>query len=146
MIQQVIDISTKNSIELIQDPYGNYIMQEIFETFIQDTIEPILKTINGHIVKLSLLKFSSNVIEKCLEKANKETRKEIIREIISSGRLLELMKSNYGNYVVQKALTLSNEETRKELEVSIKKKINSLLDKKLKSKWCQILKKLHSNQ
>lgn len=52
-------------------------------------------------------KYSSNVIEICLERCDPQTRSEFIVEISNSDKLANLIKHSYGNYVVQKALKIS---------------------------------------
>ena len=52
---------------------------------------------------------------------------------------LDLMKSSFGNYVVQKALKVSNLENKNKLIDAITKNIEKLNDKKLVTKWKQII-------
>lgn len=56
--------------------------------------------------QLSIQKFSSNVIEKCLEKADTKVRNLYIEELALSDKLSGLIRNSYGNYVVQKALKI----------------------------------------
>ena len=51
-------------------------------------------------------KYSSNVVERCIEKSPIILR-EYINEICENGRIAEIMKNNFGNYVIQKTLKLS---------------------------------------
>ena len=52
---------------LIEDPYGNYLVQNVIK--LNDTYknESIFTEIAKDFIRLSQLKFSSNVIEKCLD-------------------------------------------------------------------------------
>lgn len=52
---------------LIEDPYGNYLVQNVLKLKNKMRNDQILNFIAGDFVRLSQLKFSSNVIEKCLE-------------------------------------------------------------------------------
>jgi hypothetical protein len=52
---------------LIEDPYGNYLVQNVLKLKNEMRNDQILNFIAGDFVRLSQLKFSSNVIEKCLE-------------------------------------------------------------------------------
>ena len=54
---------------LIEDPYGNYLVQNVLKLKNSVRNDQILNFIAGDFVRLSQLKFSSNVIEKCLETA-----------------------------------------------------------------------------
>lgn len=51
---------------LIEDPYGNYLVQNVLKLGDQSKNEQIFKQIARDFIRLSQLKFSSNVIEKCL--------------------------------------------------------------------------------
>ncbi len=51
------------------------------------------------------------------------------------------MKNNFGNYVVQKALAIAQGDMKVEVGMAIQENIPHLSDKKLKSKWSQILDK-----
>ena len=52
---------------LIEDPYGNYLVQNVLKLRDNYRNDQILNFIAGDFIRLSMLKFSSNVIEKCLE-------------------------------------------------------------------------------
>ena len=54
---------------MIEDPYGNYLVQNVLKLKNSVRNDQILNFIAGDFVRLSQLKFSSNVIEKCLETA-----------------------------------------------------------------------------
>ncbi|CAN8230506.1 unnamed protein product [Cochlearia groenlandica] len=91
---------------LSKDQYGNYVTQHVLEKGTSKERERIVTKLSGHIVQLSLHKFASNVIEKCLEHGGRIERDLIIKEIAgpdeSYDSLLMMMKDQYGNYVVQK--------------------------------------------
>ena len=52
---------------LIEDPYGNYLVQNVIKLEDKEKNEKIFKQIAKDFIRLSQLKFSSNVIEKCLD-------------------------------------------------------------------------------
>ena len=85
-----------------------------------------------------MLKYSSNVVERCIEK-NEIILKEYINEICSNGKIAEIMKNKYGNYVIQKALKLSINEDKKKLAEEVDKNIYKLNDRKLILKWKSIV-------
>lgn len=53
--------------QLIEDPYGNYLVQNVIKLEDREKNEKIFKQIAKDFIRLSQLKFSSNVIEKCLD-------------------------------------------------------------------------------
>eukprot|EP01018_Ginkgo_biloba_P011409 Gb_41364 [translate_table: standard] len=85
----------------------NYVVQYVLDLdFPWATLE-ILVQLEGNYAYLSMQKFSSNVVEKCLKLSAEENRKHIILELINSSRLGQLLQDPYANYVVQSALAVS---------------------------------------
>jgi hypothetical protein len=83
-------------------------------------------------------KYSSNVVERCIEKSPIILR-EYINEICENGRIAEIMKNNFGNYVIQKALKISIKNDKKKLAEEVERNIFKLNDKKLILKWKSIV-------
>jgi hypothetical protein len=63
LAQVIID----NLGSLIEDPFGNYLVQNVLKIQNKEVNRLIFSFIAGDFIRLSKLKFSSNVIEKCLE-------------------------------------------------------------------------------
>lgn len=61
------EIIINNITTLIKDPFGNYLVQNIFELNDEVKIRAVVKKIEISFIELSKHKFSSNVIERCLE-------------------------------------------------------------------------------
>ena len=87
-------------IKLVSDPYGNYAITEIISNWDNETCQTIYSQLEDKLAELSVQKYSSNVIERCLEDADPKTRSNYISELRKSDQLHRLMKSSYGNYVV----------------------------------------------
>ncbi len=64
---QLINKFEKDCIEIVQDPFGNYAIQYAIDTFGYDSCKKIINEICVNILSLSMQKFSSNVVEKCIE-------------------------------------------------------------------------------
>lgn len=79
-------------------------MQFVFELRLPWATMDILDQLEGNYGDLSVQKYSSNVVEKCLKYAGEERRARIIRELISHAHLDQVMQDPYGNYVIQAAL------------------------------------------
>lgn len=62
--ESLVDFISQNAIELIQDPYGNYAVQEIMEKWKDQNFTTLFNKAKGKIAQLSIQKFSSNVVEK----------------------------------------------------------------------------------
>ena len=52
---------------MIQNPFGNYIIQHILEEWGFAGCKCVINVIQHNIISLSMQKFSSNVVEKCLD-------------------------------------------------------------------------------
>ncbi|KAF2491645.1 ARM repeat-containing protein [Lophium mytilinum] len=95
---------TANSIALVQDPFGNYVVQYILDLNEADFTQPLCLGFRGQVAPLSKQKFSSNVIEKCIRVADPETKRIMIDELLDPNELEKLLRDNFANYVVQTAL------------------------------------------
>ncbi|CAH2069734.1 unnamed protein product [Thlaspi arvense] len=111
---------------LSQDPFGNYVLQKVFDLHLQWAINEILEQLEGSYTELSMQKCSSNVVEKCLKLADDKHRARIVRELINYGRLDQVMLDPYGNYVIQAALRQSKGNLHGLLVDAIKLHISSL--------------------
>ncbi|KDO54470.1 hypothetical protein CISIN_1g004281mg [Citrus sinensis] len=98
---------TSNALILSQDPFGNYVVQFVFELRLPWATMDILDQLEGNYGDLSMQKYSSNVVEKCLKYGDDERRAHIIQELISNAHLDQVMLDPYGNYVIQAALQQS---------------------------------------
>ena len=85
--QKLMTKLTENVNELVQNPYGNYAVTEVLSYWDYEICKPIFLKIQNKISQLSIQKFSSNVIERCLEKADPEIKSLYIEEISTSERL-----------------------------------------------------------
>lgn len=60
----------KECMEIVQDPFGNYAIQHVLEVYGSSLSIGIINEIKNNILSLSMQKFSSNVVEKCIEYSN----------------------------------------------------------------------------
>ncbi|KAI0325634.1 ARM repeat-containing protein [Cubamyces sp. BRFM 1775] len=101
---QLVNEITYNALTLVQDPYGNYVVQYILDLNDNRFSDAVIRQFSGNVCALSVQKFSSNVIEKCIRVAEHNTRKMLIGELLNRTRLEKLLRDSYGNYCVQTAL------------------------------------------
>ncbi|KAG8220166.1 ARM repeat-containing protein [Butyriboletus roseoflavus] len=101
---QLVNEITYNALTLVQDPYGNYVVQYILDLNDNRFSDAVIRQFAGNVCALSVQKFSSNVIEKCVRVAEHSTRKMLIEELLNRSRLEKLLRDSYGNYCVQTAL------------------------------------------
>jgi hypothetical protein len=74
----------------------------------------------GNVCTLSVQKFSSNVIEKCIRVATPNLRCTLIEELYNPEKLEKLLRDSYANYVVQTALDFADPLQRLKLIDCIK--------------------------
>ena len=88
--------------------FRNYVVQYILGLDITEVTANILAQFEGNILDLSMNKFSSHVVEKCLKELRAEYSTRIIVELISNPELFQNVVQDYsGNYVIQSALAVS---------------------------------------
>ena len=132
-------ILINKALELIQNPYGNYALQTAIDNWNLNDIKEIYPMFYGKCLVFSIQKFSSNVIEKCIQKSEEFTLK-FINEICSDeNSICILLKNNYGNYVIQTTLKVCDKPKRVILISLIKKNLILINDKKLNNKWRSII-------
>ncbi|KAL4164078.1 hypothetical protein KRP22_004700 [Phytophthora ramorum] len=107
---EVIEQVERQAMKLMQDPYGNYVVQYVLDSCTAEEAFGVIMKPLGHIYELSVQKFSSNVIEKCLEKAPERVRQKYISEITSCPKMNKMLQDQFANYVVQRALCVCAEE------------------------------------
>ena len=99
--------------ELINDEFGNYLIQYILisikdkEKFFE--VNPIIKRIEDNLMTICKNKFSANVIEKCLENGDNFIKEYLLDCIINKykNKIVELLLDKYGIYIIQKALKIN---------------------------------------
>ena len=130
---------TNASIVLIQNPFGNYALQTCIDLWNENDIEDIALTFKGRCALLSVQKYSSNVIERCIEKSNRFVKEFITEVFPNDSSVSSLMKNNYGNYVIQTALKVSSLKEQSIIVGALSNNLSQLNDKKLLNKWKSII-------
>ena len=123
-----------NALNLILHQYGNYAIQIIIENWDETDLKEILEIYENKYIFLSNQKFSSNVMERILEKSEKNLE-NYINEISKGYNLNELLKNKYGNFVIKKAYDLANGNLKKKLGESINENLKLLDNTKIVNKW-----------
>uniref|UniRef100_A0A7S3KX64 PUM-HD domain-containing protein n=1 Tax=Amphora coffeiformis TaxID=265554 RepID=A0A7S3KX64_9STRA len=103
LVRRIVD----KSLELMQDAYGNYVVQYVLDVCSDDDVHAVCESVVGKVNLLAIQKFSSNVMEKCLERCTERVKEQYMAEISNAERIRELMMDPFGNYVVQRALSVA---------------------------------------
>lgn len=93
---------------LINNEFGNFIIQKILSLNKNEYNQRIFDYIKDKIQKLSKQKFASNVIESCIT-SNPKFKTDIIKLLIEGNHIKELIIDKYGNYIIQKILNYVGE-------------------------------------
>jgi len=116
--EKIVTAITTNSLPLVQDPFGNYVVQHLIivgHSWPNPSVTSIIDSLRGSMHELSLQKYSSNVLEKCLLNARDKDRNKIINEILNPPNCLPseavrvLLFHRFGNYVFQQALEVAKD-------------------------------------
>ncbi|CAG8451632.1 421_t:CDS:2 [Paraglomus brasilianum] len=118
-IQLVTEI-TYNALKLVQDPFGNYVVQYVLDLKDNRFTDALIRRFVGNVCLLSVQKFSSNVMEKCIRVAQPDTRRLLVEEMLNKISLEKLLRDCYANYVVQTSLDYADPVQRAELVDCIK--------------------------
>lgn len=112
---ELIAAITNNAHELVQNPFGNYVLQYIIDLQEKEFTDPLCYTFAGFVCGYSKQKFSSNVIEKCIRGADSQVSRVLIEEMLTPTELEKLLRDNYANYVVQTAIEYADTDLKKTL-------------------------------
>ncbi len=124
-LEKLIKTIIENLEILINDQYGNFIIQRIIKLNRENYNSQIFDLIKNKIVKLSTQKYSSNVIEICiLESCN--IREKVIEKLIEKNNVTNLICDQFGNYIIQKCLPLVKGKQFKSMIEQIKKAVKTL--------------------
>ena len=112
---QLVAEITYNALTLVQDPFGNYVVQYVLDLNDPRFSDAVIRQFIGNVCALSVQKFSSNVIEKCIRVSEPGTRKQLIAELLNRQRLEKLLRDSFANYVVQTSLDYADPMQRMQL-------------------------------
>jgi hypothetical protein len=93
--------------DFVRDQYGNYVIQFLLKLDGFDSYKTeIGDRIKENLVELSKQKFSSNVIEVCLETELEVVVAKLIEILSQPGTMIQMFCDGFGNYVIQKILKI----------------------------------------
>ncbi|KAI3978521.1 hypothetical protein MKX01_015696 [Papaver californicum] len=116
-----------NGLFLAQDAFGNYVIQFIVELKLPFASAILHSQFERNYAHLSMQKFSSNVVQKCIQNFTEEYRTKIILELLSSPSQFEqLLQDPYANYVIQTALDVVKGTLRDKLFGTIRPHVATL--------------------
>ena len=141
---RINNIIFMNCLQLANNPYGNYLIQFILKAWKNEDINNIINIIIENANYLVKQRYSSNVIEKCLEIFGYQKRKRLIKNMCLNGDILDLIKNQYGHYVLNKAIIFIEDDIKIELEKILTDKMPGM-NKKEKAKSKKFISLLRNN-
>ena len=106
----IVDNIIKNFASFINDEFGNISLKRLIKLNNENYNSKIFPCIKDSIINFSCQKFSSNVIEACIDN-NTTLKKRTIEKLIDDDNIIsKLIIDQFGNYIVQKALQNSEQK------------------------------------
>ncbi|CAG9324580.1 unnamed protein product [Blepharisma stoltei] len=149
-LENLVGNIIKHTTFLINDPFGNYVLQYVISLGKPDINSKLAMIFLKDIKNYASQKYSSNVIEKCLQANTPETQQIIIKEISKPENFEKMIfdqYANYGNYyiVIQRALSIAEPELLSQMLYSIKTLMGKLKHSKYGRRICSKLLESHPN-
>lgn len=141
-LKMIIDAATENVLHLVEDPYGNYVIQHVLNhvtegrnsELTQNVLADMIAQVKDHVLDLCQQKFGSNVLEKLLKTAKSESRAQLIDGVLNADKGFDATKAassllfhQYGNYVLQQTLAVAEGKQKEILENALKPTVQSIL-------------------
>ncbi|OAD75540.1 hypothetical protein PHYBLDRAFT_98829, partial [Phycomyces blakesleeanus NRRL 1555(-)] len=124
--EQLVSVITFLALPLVQDPFGNYVVQYVLDLGDVQFSDGLVRRFLDHVCDLSVQKFSSNVIEKCIRVSEPETRRLLIAELAIKTNMDQLLRDSFGNYVIQTCLDYADPDQRVQLVECIRPSLPSI--------------------
>lgn len=90
----------KDLLKYSQHEFANYVVLNVITTFPNSISRPVYDYLLNNFTNLSILKYSSNLVEAAIDKADDELQELIIGEFINYERLDKIVLGSFGNYVL----------------------------------------------
>lgn len=137
--RKFMNLISEKALEIMQNQYGNYAITEILSNWSEKNCEDIYEAVCEKLCLLSMQKYSSNVVEKCLKQGSAQMKAKLVKEFCRAPKLESVIRNSFGNYVMQTALQQSSGDLRQELRTAIERSIPQIPDRKIRQKWESIL-------
>ncbi|KAG8048717.1 hypothetical protein GUJ93_ZPchr0009g1319 [Zizania palustris] len=124
--EKLVAAIASNGFELAQDAFGNYVVQFVMDMKIPAANASLTKQFQGRYIHLSMQKFSSNVVEKCLKVFKESDKASIILELLAVPHFEQLLQHPFANYVIYSALQNSKGSLHSALKNAIRPHVELL--------------------
>lgn len=90
----------KNTCLFVRDPFANYVIQFILDLKMRNVNQEVGSQLLGSLLSLSFEKYSSNVIERCLENTTDKIQFKMVDELCQAQSFYPFLVDQYANYVI----------------------------------------------
>ena len=122
----------KHFLIIAQNPFGNYVIQYLFEVWPFRDCQPIVNEIIDKVIALSTERFSANIIIKSLKFFNKDYKKKLLFILCFSSNIVNLLKNKYSYYVINKAIYFMDKDTKDKFRMLLTQNMNNISSPKEK--------------
>ncbi|KAI8878276.1 ARM repeat-containing protein [Backusella circina FSU 941] len=109
---QLVKVITEHALPLVQDPFGNYVVQYVLDLNDAKYSDGLVRRFIEPVRELSVQKFSSNVIEKCIRVSEPDTKRLLIAGLTNQPNMEKLLRDSFANYVIQTCLDYAEQDQR----------------------------------
>ena len=127
--KKILNALKKNFMIISHNPFGNYVIQYIFEVWPFKDCELIVYEIFNKANELSCQRFSVNIITKALNLFDVYYRNKLIYILCFSPNILKLLKNKYGNFVIKKAVEKMSKSTKSNLIIYFERTFKDITSK-----------------
>ena len=99
-MQAIMNELVRDILKFAQHEFANYVVLNVITTFPNSISRPVYYYLLNNFTNLSILKYSSNLVEAAIDKADDELQEKIIEEFINYERLDKIVLGSFGNYVL----------------------------------------------
>lgn len=104
MVGAILDRCLSSVVDLMMDPFGNYLCQKLMELCTAQQLEAMVERTRGSLVKVSLNLHGARAVQKLIEAAQRAPNVQRQLALALDGAVVELSQSPNGNHVVCKCL------------------------------------------
>ena len=101
-VEDIIDEIKNDAMTIMQDVFGNYVIQKILDCGTESHIQTLFDEIKGNILIMSKHIYGCRVVQRFIEILKEEDQKLILAEL--NDHVMECIYDQYGNHVIQKIL------------------------------------------
>ncbi|CCE64257.1 hypothetical protein TPHA_0H00470 [Tetrapisispora phaffii CBS 4417] len=96
-------------LELVLDPFGNYLIQKLCDYFTTDQKTSLIKSIYPHVFQISINQYGTRSLQKIIDTVENDAQIDLIirgfsRECASINQIVTLINDLNGNHVIQKCI------------------------------------------